>query len=420
VPCGNLESDDLEPTAVTPPSQVYTLSIFIAITNGFWPYFRLILLFGVMLVPKFPRKFVDPVLQFCEVMGKWMLAQMVVLVMQMVGFRYHIQLTPNTTEPAATADHGVTHSAMVAVGAPQQQQQSAFGAADIQLEPDWYGYWGILLAALFGIVGSHVILSSARLYIWWPVHKLASLQVDRVALRTKSRPWVQITATAMLIGTAGALLVLMYQPAFVFEFRGAVMVLQEGTHTQTSKWYSLWDIPMLVPSLSPEAFGGFVMAAALIIFGVVVPLVHACLLLAIWFVPATPQTWRKAVVVSESVGAWSALDMVVLTMVIAFGQVGQFARFIVGDKCDALGPILKLPKIAALLHGDEQCLDVHATILPVLWTLLGVGFAMAGTTQFVAHKLRSAVDDAVSSTAFSFTYDADDRTRGGAQPLLLQ
>jgi hypothetical protein len=75
----------------------------------------------------------------------------------------------------------------------------------------------------------------------------------------------------------------------------------------------------------------------------------------------------------------------------AFIQVGQFAEFIVGDKCNLILPILALPEMNQILHGDDVCMDVHVAILPGLVWLMVFSVVGVGTTFYISHKLRQSI-----------------------------
>ena len=134
------------------------------------------------------------------------------------------------------------------------------------------------------------------------------------------------------------------------------------------------------------------LAVAFYVFALIVPLAQLMIAFVTWLVPLDFSTQKRACIVGEVIGAWSGLDVTVLTMIVAFMQVGQFAKFIVGDKCDALAPILHLPEMNVLLNGDDVCLDVHATYFSATWWLLGVAFVGLTACQYVANALRGAID----------------------------
>lgn len=72
-------------------AKVYVLSVFIAVTNAFWPYFRVALLIYVMAVPGISHKWSARIQLFCDTLGKWMTAQALVLVLMMVWKALHHQ-----------------------------------------------------------------------------------------------------------------------------------------------------------------------------------------------------------------------------------------------------------------------------------------------------------------------------------------
>ena len=64
--------------------------------------------------------------------------------------------------------------------------------------------------------------------------------------------------------------------------------------------------------------------------------------------------------------------MFVLTILAAILQIPQFTTFIIGDKCDFLGPFLQ--KISPELNGDAKCFDVVATLENGCWVLFAACF----------------------------------------------
>ena len=79
---------------------------------------------------------------------------------------------------------------------------------------------------------------------------------------------------------------------------------------------------------------------------VVLPQLHFVVLFALWFtvdvgLGTLGTAPRKLRTVAEILYAWSALDVFVLSLIISILQIRQFAAFIIGDKCDAINPLLE-------------------------------------------------------------------------------
>jgi hypothetical protein len=155
----------------------------------------------------------------------------------------------------------------------------------------------------------------------------------------------------------------------------------------------LWDI---TTDLS-DTRDGRLLSSTFAVFAVVLPLVHLAMTGAIWLTPLSLTMQQQVSHAVDVVGAWAALDMSLVTMILAFVQVGQFAQFIVGDKCNVLLPILDLPEMNTILDGDDVCMDVHVAILPALWWLAGVAVVGTGTTFYVSHKLREAIQEGLQA-----------------------
>ena len=45
--------------------------------------------------------------------------------------------------------------------------------------------------------------------------------------------------------------------------------------------------------------------------------------------------------IAEILNAWSCIDVFVIAIFASLTEIGQFTKFIVGDKCDSIDPIIQ-------------------------------------------------------------------------------
>ena len=64
-------------------------------------------------------------------------------------------------------------------------------------------------------------------------------------------------------------------------------------------------------------------------------------MIILWFAPLPRKRQNILYNLAEILNAWSCIDVFVIALIAGVVQIGQFAKFLVGDKCDLIDPILK-------------------------------------------------------------------------------
>jgi hypothetical protein len=177
------------------------------------------------------------------------------------------------------------------------------------------------------------------------------------------RPWVR-TFVSLVIVVCGVTLVLgCFLETFEFEFRGLASLLL-GNNTKQP--YSLVTVGDLSGLIQPEdstsrRVGYYFLQAIYYVFAIAVPTLYLVVLLLLWAAPMTLVTQHHMMVWSETLAAWSAVDVFVLSIVVALTELPSYVQFIVGDGCDGINEIAKhFPAFAP--DGDTHCFDVRATL----------------------------------------------------------
>ena len=82
--------------------------------------------------------------------------------------------------------------------------------------------------------------------------------------------------------------------------------------------------------------------------------------------------------IAEILNAWSCIDVFVIALIAGVVQIGQFAKFLVGDKCDFIDGIIQ-DYFYKVLEGHNSCFDVQTYLSEGSWI-----FFSAAITFFIA------------------------------------
>lgn len=345
-------------------AEVYALSLLIAVFSGAWPYLKLVMLLLCWIVPVnlLTRKNRERVLMSLDVLGKWSLIDAFVLTLMMVAFHFRIVPPVSPHTPPGTA------------------------RVDAYVEPHW-GFYSFLIATMLSLASTHVVLACHRLESA-PKPKpkaphLVAQSRSRGAPGQQKHKWEALCSYAFKsncvlsrfswLVTAAVTFLLLFSIAllitgsvidsFQFQFRGAFQLLLNFLQEDSFTSYSIISTGLALPSsaLNPDSFGVRFIQVTWFSFAIAIPLCYLLLLLVLWLTPLTPRLQRGVFVVTEVFNAWSALEVVVVSIVAALLELQQFSQFIIGSRCDIINPLLA-QYFGPYLDGDTKCFDVIATL----------------------------------------------------------
>eukprot|EP01094_Clydonella_sp_ATCC50884_P025808 TRINITY_DN6914_c0_g1_i1.p1 TRINITY_DN6914_c0_g1~~TRINITY_DN6914_c0_g1_i1.p1 ORF type:complete len:660 (+),score=291.30 TRINITY_DN6914_c0_g1_i1:115-1980(+) len=339
---------------------VWPLALLIAGTSGVWPYVKLVLMLLCWLLP--PQVLAvgwrRAVLQWLDALGKWSLIDAYVLVLFLEAFRIH-----------------------VAIGE---------GLAFDMVAEAHYGYFSYLGATMLSLSLCHVVLY-AHNYLEDP--PLRSVSAESVGFHSYALGRRVLTFTiggvlavvVVVVATVAAVVLGELAEGFEFSYEGSLIgVLLEKTGEAATKAYSVFDLVDAIPKTSfdsPNEIGIRVIQVTYVLFTIAFPFAHLLLLLVIWLVPMRGKVQHVLFMMIEVAGAWSALDVFMVSVVVALLELEQFAEFIVGQKCDGLNQFLST--FFPDGPSDGQCLTVTAALgggsyilIGAVIVLLVVGYSM--------------------------------------------
>ena len=349
-------------------AKVYALAIIIAAFSGMFPYMKLLAMAYCWCAPtnKLSVKGRERILMAIDSLGKWSLVDAYVLVLMMVGFNLHIAL----------------------------QQDGV--VADVYVNAK-FGFYGFLLATMLSLSVGHVIIwfhrytiSYADLKDGGPMISLSEQKQKFGHLIVSMTPLGR-SVTSVIIG---ATLFLMFAGASANSFTfvidglaGVALKLTPGNGPKAS--YSMFSLGALLPYATPDpmAYGVRWIQCTYFAFAFICPAAFMISLFLLWCVRLSVVHQRIIFVCAEVLNAWSALDCFVLSIFAAIAQIGQFAHFMVGDKCDLIDMVmeeaLKTDEDLAKYVGKPTCFGVTASLEPGIYLLLLAAIIFA----FVGHYL---------------------------------
>jgi len=368
-------------------AHVYALSLFIAIFSGAWAYAKPLLCLVCWVLP--PHMLSTARRERClillDALGKWSLVDAYVLVMMMVAFRTKISLYNYEL--------------------------------DVIVNPG-YGFYAFLAGAIVSLATSHVILHLHRHVMGTggariphggrkesvQNHNYLKGRLDDGSVSRRFPGYQQKVVTFLLMFCMAAIIFACNFDAISFEFEGAAGVVLQGKTT-----YSMVSLGQKISESTrhPNGFGIRTIQTTYFIFALGAPLCFLICLLLLWVVPMRLKTQYRVYTAAEIFQAWSTLDVFISSVLAAMLQLSTFAGFLVGDKCDAINPLLK-----KLLDVDT-CFQVSPVLEHGTYILLGAAAILIGTGQLVIRHALYALNDRyveVGIVAPCDVHDPDDES----------
>ncbi|KNC46631.1 uncharacterized protein AMSG_03068 [Thecamonas trahens ATCC 50062] len=360
---------------------VYPLALLIAVFSGAWPYLKLLMMLGAWLIPVSSDAGRERVLRILDACGKYSLIDSYVLVMMMVAFRM----------------------TMAAPAVPSADVPAGATAIDIVVVP-YFGFYGFLIATIVSLCLTHVILHYHRAAA--AVHQAADPNPDavtgpvilpsaRVALASSARAtsaWLPGSVALLLVTSFGLVAAGAVVKSFELEFHGLTELVLAFLGEKTATSYSLISLGLALPSAStaPDSIGIRTIQLTFFMFAMIIPVIHHLVLGILWLAPLTEDQQERIFRLAEVLNAWSSLDVFVISVIAALLEIHQFAAFIVGDKCNAINPLLA-QYFSSPLHNDNTCMDVRATLDHGCWILFVACLIYIFCSSVIAQSCHSAL-----------------------------
>lgn len=348
-------------------AKVYALAALIAFFSGAWPYIKLMTMLAMWVLP--PSIVTPPtrenVFIWLDILGKWSLIDVNVMVMMMVAFYFTLVVAPELAIEVIVVSKfgffGFLLATMASLGIGHIVLAGHRAVHDPKID---YQQPEVVKCES---VMTHLFLGSRSYYKDLYFNTNQPTQPDKPEVRLGYTPagrlfvvtWIFITAAMTVVGT--------FLNTFNFEFKGLVgLMLKDAADIE----YGYVQVGDALPDASgePNDFSVRWIQVCYYLFGLGMPLALLSTLLFLWIVPLSLHRQRQVFVLAEVLNAWTALDVFCISILAALLELQQFAAFIVGDSCDGINEVLT-KYLDGPLEGDDKCFDVVARLKPNCWTI---------------------------------------------------
>jgi hypothetical protein len=281
-----------------------------------------------------------------DALGKFSLVDTYVLILFVVAFRFHLEVSENL-------------------------------GIDVFVKPT-YGFFSFLLATCLSMLLGHASVychRRSKLH-----HRVGNDSLSRESIlehafegpegslpRRLGRPF-QVLLLSSLVVTLILLVVGFQKEFFTFQFGGiAEFVLGDDDNSASYSVLSLGGA-ILQSVENPQSLGIAFLQGAYYFYTVLTPILCLFVLLILMVWPMALKHQRRFLVVAEIANAWSAIEVFLLSIVAALLQISSFASFMIGDKCDLIN------RLAAEMFYDRDvdttCFNVDASVESACWYLI--------------------------------------------------
>lgn len=339
-------------------AKIYPLFFLVVVMSGIWPYCKLILMLVAWIIPTtmMRARTREKLLLALDALGKFSLVDTYVLVLMLVAFRTHIDVSKNVLVDVFVTPETGFYSFLIATCA-------SLGAGHVLVFYHRRSELGRL------VPHRNAVIASRRESIF--THKFSacnSLHNHRLQM---SRRFQRLLILGTIVATV-LLAIGITRKSFKFETGGLAGDLLGEDRI---KYYSLLSLgSSLRQSVTDEATAGIIfLEVAYYFYAVVTPFTCLGVLLLLLTCPMTLTAQRLVLTVAEIANAWSAVEVFALSIIAALLEISTFASFIVGDRCNFIKRVLREYFSSAMTDDfDATCYTVRASVEA------NAGFLIAG------------------------------------------
>jgi len=345
---------------------IYVLVMLIAGFSGGWPHVKNLVIMASWAAP-IPASLRKKWLSWLDVLGKYSLIDLFVMIIMMVSFRMHVD--------------------------PLQADMVVF---DLVVTPG-LGLFSFLFAVVLSLAATDIVLYYEELSQMFKTDlkmlPRRSVSGTEIEIRTDEGIIVQsftmlgkCCITFLLLLTVCLLVAGANVSSFEFIYGGLVSVFMDNPKAE----YSQIQIAEAVKDIGHD-FPSYVLWGVYLFFSIFIPISHLICLLLLWLCPLSLAYQRRLMFLTHMHQAWGCLEVVVLSMFAALLELTQFVDFIEKEYCwavdEMITPLLKNTDVQPL------CIFVKSELLNGSWILLACALIYMLISQLVEHLAGRAIDE---------------------------
>ena len=286
-------------------------------------------------------------------LAKFTILNIYALVILLIAFHFHI-------------DFPVTEQSRAAKGS----------IADIFIHSG-YSSTSLIIGIIISLILSHIIIYLHRgLYSHPDENKGENAENHKSIMSIAKTKYIgeipfRIMISCILFLGLGFIIAGSFTCGLTFYFQGLAGYGLKLLKTPNYIEFTLFDMGKSLPSVyeNPTDPAIILIQVVFLLTVLVFPFAFFVVIGILWFVPMTRKIQKFLYNIAEILNAWSGIDALVIIYVPSFLEIELFNKFMIGDKCDAIDPILET-YFSEFLDGNNTCFKIQTVFEIGFWLLL--------------------------------------------------
>ena len=354
------------------------LSSLVAVFSGIWPYLKLILMLLTFFLPTsiLSHRRREKILIFLDATGKYSILDSYVMIMMLVAFHFHVDI-PLSED--STAQKGSIVDVFVYAA---------------------YGFTTLIIGTLVSLSLSHIITHLHRSLDEHPDQNKGEKAESNKSIMSFAKvkcmkdTYFRLFISLCLITTLILVIVGSLVECFSFKFHGLAGYALDLLNIPSYNDYSIVSLGMMVPESYEDPNSAVIIFTQVIYFlsVLIIPLTFLLTLFILWFIPMSRRIQKIIYDIAEILNAWSCIGVFVLAIFASLMEIAQFAKFMVGDKCQDIDPIVQ-KYFSETLDGHDTCFEVQTYLKKGFWLFFGAAISFFINSFLILKVCRNALNE---------------------------
>ncbi len=356
----------------------WVLFLLISVFSTFWPFMKLVLMLISFCLPAsiLSHKSREKILIILDATGKFSIFDTYVMIMMLFSFHFHVQI-PVVIQSLAK-DGAIVDVFVYAA----------------------YGFITLITGTLISLLLSHIITHLHRSLDSHPDENKGEKAESHRSIMSFAKvkcmgetPF-RIIISFILFLTLGLVIAGSLTQCFSFYFHGLAGYVLDLLKIPPHREFSILDLGLSIPAAYENPTDSAIIFTQIVYFLTVLVLPLAFLLFVgiLWFVPMTRKAQTIIYAIAEILNAWSCIDVFVIAIVASLTEIEQFTKFIVGDKCNSIDPIIK-KYFSKILDGHDTCFQVKTYLQEGCWLFFAAAVSFFITSFVILKVCRNALNE---------------------------
>jgi hypothetical protein len=204
----------------------------------------------------------------------------------------------------------------------------------------------------------------------------------------------RIIISFILFLTLGLVIAGSLTQCFSFYFHGLAGYALDLFNIPPHREFSIIELGISVPNAYEKPNDPVIIFTQVVYFLTVlaIPLAFLIILIILWFIPMKRKVQKIFYDIAEILNAWSCIDVFVIAIIASLTEIGQFTKFIVGDKCKDIDPIIET-YFKNLLNGHNTCFEVQSYLEEGCWLFFAGAISFFICSFFILKVCRNALNE---------------------------